>query len=287
MTRLADGTVTEVILATDPNLEGEATATYLTRMLKPLGLARDPAGEWTARGRRPRVRRRGHPRPGVRREAISTMTEDADDRLEAVDARQRPRTSRPADRRPGRELPARAAGDRPRGRRRRGRSRCCCSRSARCCSPAPGWAPSRTSRRARSTSPTSAPRPTSTSCGCGSAELLDGVDTYSFVFDPYVPEVVESQLSDDLTSIATDLENGLRHYRPATSTRRCGGGSSPTSPRGATSPARRSTRCSRWSPTTGSTPTSTVEADQVAAADEMLEMPRTTRSLGRLDGAPR
>jgi recombination protein RecR len=36
LTRLADGTVTEVILATDPNLEGEATATYLTRMLKSL-----------------------------------------------------------------------------------------------------------------------------------------------------------------------------------------------------------------------------------------------------------
>jgi recombination protein RecR len=36
--RLADGTVTEVILATDPNLEGEATATYLTRMLMPFGL---------------------------------------------------------------------------------------------------------------------------------------------------------------------------------------------------------------------------------------------------------
>jgi recombination protein RecR len=36
--RLADGTVTEVILATDPNLEGEATATYLTRLLKPMGL---------------------------------------------------------------------------------------------------------------------------------------------------------------------------------------------------------------------------------------------------------
>jgi recombination protein RecR len=36
--RLADGTVTEVILATDPNLEGEATATYLTRMLKPFDL---------------------------------------------------------------------------------------------------------------------------------------------------------------------------------------------------------------------------------------------------------
>ena len=36
--RLADGAVSEVILATDPNLEGEATATYLTRLLKPMGL---------------------------------------------------------------------------------------------------------------------------------------------------------------------------------------------------------------------------------------------------------
>lgn len=38
MTRLADGQVIEVILATDPNLEGEATATYLTRLLSPMGL---------------------------------------------------------------------------------------------------------------------------------------------------------------------------------------------------------------------------------------------------------
>ena len=38
MVRLADSDVTEIILATDPNLEGEATATYLARMLKPLGL---------------------------------------------------------------------------------------------------------------------------------------------------------------------------------------------------------------------------------------------------------
>jgi recombination protein RecR len=38
MTRLADGTVTEVILATDPNLEGEATATFVTRMLKDMDL---------------------------------------------------------------------------------------------------------------------------------------------------------------------------------------------------------------------------------------------------------
>jgi hypothetical protein len=45
------------------------------------------------------------------------------------------------------------------------------------------------------------------------AEMLGSVDTYGLVFDPYVPELVESQLSDDLTSIAYDLENGLRHYR--------------------------------------------------------------------------
>ena len=45
------------------------------------------------------------------------------------------------------------------------------------------------------------------------AEMLDSIDTYSFVFDPYVPDVVESQLSDDLASIAIDLDNGLRHYR--------------------------------------------------------------------------
>ena len=38
MTRLASGEVTEIIIATDPNLEGEATATYLARLLKPMGL---------------------------------------------------------------------------------------------------------------------------------------------------------------------------------------------------------------------------------------------------------
>lgn len=38
LTRLSDGVVTEVILATDPNLEGEATATYLARLLQPIGV---------------------------------------------------------------------------------------------------------------------------------------------------------------------------------------------------------------------------------------------------------
>lgn len=38
LARLQDGQVQEVILATDPNIEGEATAMYLARLLKPLGL---------------------------------------------------------------------------------------------------------------------------------------------------------------------------------------------------------------------------------------------------------
>jgi recombination protein RecR len=36
--RLSDGEVTEVILCTNPNLEGEATAMYLARLLVPLGV---------------------------------------------------------------------------------------------------------------------------------------------------------------------------------------------------------------------------------------------------------
>jgi len=36
--RLADGTVTELIIATDPNTEGEVTASYLARQIAPMGL---------------------------------------------------------------------------------------------------------------------------------------------------------------------------------------------------------------------------------------------------------
>jgi recombination protein RecR len=38
MTRLSDGEVKELILATDPNTEGEATATYLALLVKPMGI---------------------------------------------------------------------------------------------------------------------------------------------------------------------------------------------------------------------------------------------------------
>jgi recombination protein RecR len=38
LARLKDGETTEVILATNPNLEGEATAMYLQRLIAPLGI---------------------------------------------------------------------------------------------------------------------------------------------------------------------------------------------------------------------------------------------------------
>ncbi|MFQ5996739.1 MAG: recombination mediator RecR, partial [Dehalococcoidales bacterium] len=38
LNRLQDGSVTEVILATNPNLEGEQTAMYLSRQISPLGI---------------------------------------------------------------------------------------------------------------------------------------------------------------------------------------------------------------------------------------------------------
>lgn len=36
--RLGDGSVTEVVVATNPNVEGETTALYLARLIKPLGI---------------------------------------------------------------------------------------------------------------------------------------------------------------------------------------------------------------------------------------------------------
>ncbi|MCL2498533.1 MAG: recombination mediator RecR [Symbiobacteriaceae bacterium] len=36
--RLTTGTVTEVIVATNPNIEGETTAMYLSRLIKPMGV---------------------------------------------------------------------------------------------------------------------------------------------------------------------------------------------------------------------------------------------------------
>ena len=78
-----------------------------------------------------------------------------------------------------------------------------------------------------------------------------------FVFDPYAargrrePRSPTTSPASRPTSPTACATTG-----PATSARRCGGGSSPTSPPGATSPARRCDALRRWSPTTGSTPSS-------------------------------
>ncbi len=45
------------------------------------------------------------------------------------------------------------------------------------------------------------------------AELLEPVEIYTYNFDVYLPEIIEARLSDELSSIAADLANGLRHFR--------------------------------------------------------------------------
>ncbi|MEU1269934.1 DUF5063 domain-containing protein [Streptomyces sp. NPDC005799] len=47
------------------------------------------------------------------------------------------------------------------------------------------------------------------------ARLLDPVDVYSEVFDPYEPRTapVPARLSDDIADVVTDLRHGMAHYR--------------------------------------------------------------------------
>lgn len=45
------------------------------------------------------------------------------------------------------------------------------------------------------------------------AVLLGEADEYHINFEPYDPETVPALISDDLTAIATDAANGLRHFR--------------------------------------------------------------------------
>ncbi len=56
--RIAQGDVKEIILATNPTVEGEATAVYLSRLLKPLGVKVTRIAMGDSGGQRPRVRRR-------------------------------------------------------------------------------------------------------------------------------------------------------------------------------------------------------------------------------------
>ena len=58
--------ITEVILCTNPNLEGDTTAMYLARLLEAARAHGDPDRERAARRRRPRIRRRAHARASTR-----------------------------------------------------------------------------------------------------------------------------------------------------------------------------------------------------------------------------
>ena len=45
------------------------------------------------------------------------------------------------------------------------------------------------------------------------ADKLGDLDTYAHNIEPYDPDTVPSLISDDLTLVATDVANGLRHFR--------------------------------------------------------------------------
>ena len=59
--RIAPESVEELILCTNPNVEGEATAMYLARMFADMPPHRHPHRQRRPRRRRPGVRRRAHP----------------------------------------------------------------------------------------------------------------------------------------------------------------------------------------------------------------------------------
>ena len=65
--RVEAAEVSEIILATNPNLEGEATATYVQRQLQGKAAEDHPPRPGPSLGRRPRIRRRSHPRSRPRR----------------------------------------------------------------------------------------------------------------------------------------------------------------------------------------------------------------------------
>ena len=169
-----------------------------------------PPGQRAARGGRPGVRGRGHARACLRGETTSRCLTPT---LHAVGPG--PGRLRRPDRRPDRELHRR--GHRGGQGRRARTARCpsCCWRSPSCCWRAAGWARTRTSCPDERYEPDRARSRTWTSCASGFAVLLEPVDVYSEVFDPYEPRKapVACRISDDLADVVTDLRHGLAHYR--------------------------------------------------------------------------
>lgn len=63
LARLGTGEVKEVIMAMNPTVEGEATAMYLAKLIKPLGIA-TPVWPVACGGSEPGIYRRNDPVPG-------------------------------------------------------------------------------------------------------------------------------------------------------------------------------------------------------------------------------
>ena len=77
LARLATEEVKEVILCTNPNIEGEATTLYLITLLKELPVKVTTIAQRGSCRRRPGVRRRDHPGPGSGRAAGRQLAEEA------------------------------------------------------------------------------------------------------------------------------------------------------------------------------------------------------------------
>lgn len=213
LARLADGTVTELILATDPNLEGEATATYLARMIKPMGL---------------KVTRLASGLPvGGDLEYADEVTlgrafEETTSRCltqRCTPPRRTPTTSR--YRSPTR---SRASSWPPRKWRaatsRTARCPSCCWRSRSCCSPHGRLGAHEDIVPEERYEVDTGPDLDVDELRERFARLLDPVDVFSEVFDPYEPRKapVPCRISDNLADIVADLGHGLAHYRAGRTT---------------------------------------------------------------------
>ena len=84
LARIDGGGVEEVILATNPTVEGEATAIYLARLLKPLGVRVTRIATGIPGRQRPRIRRRADDGQGDGRAARSLRS--SSDRLATCDS---------------------------------------------------------------------------------------------------------------------------------------------------------------------------------------------------------
>ena len=71
--RLSDGEVKEVVIATNPTLEGEATAMYISRHLAGADVKSDSPGPGVARGRFPGIHRRIDAEPGLSGPAVGRV----------------------------------------------------------------------------------------------------------------------------------------------------------------------------------------------------------------------